>query len=133
MQLPFRIYRRDHIPQHTDGSVCSFSANGREKEKDVLLRDSKTSALISLGVAISQIPGTSPRSTLSPSFFCFFFFFFLARIGSYVRSWRAFFSRLSLSTPMLIIVAFDPSKMKHSITAFSFVPRFFVSLKIVEK
>lgn len=83
---------------------------GREKEKDVLLRDSRTSALISRSASLSRKHlGTSPRSTLSPFSLCFFIFLFLS------LSARAFFSRCIYSTPMHITdVDLAPSILRSS-------------------
>lgn len=66
--MPFRIYRRNHILRQT--GLLVFGECSR-KGKRRFLRDSKPSTLISHGVAISQIPGPSPRFALSPSFFAF--------------------------------------------------------------
>lgn len=62
------MYRRNHILRQT--GLLVFGECSR-KGKRRFLRDSEPSTLISHGVAISQIPGPSPRFALSPSFFAF--------------------------------------------------------------
>lgn len=79
------MYRRNHILRQT--GLLVFGECSR-KGKRRFLRDSKPSTLISHGVAISQIPGPSPRFALSPSFFAFSLssaalFFPLSRIAIY--------------------------------------------------